>query len=52
MESYCIALQVNLDFEAYKSAYRSGLPVKGRRERLHEHMQQVKRITHPLAQAS
>ena len=36
------------DFEAYKSAYRSGLPAKGRRERLHEHMQQVKRSTHPL----
>jgi hypothetical protein len=40
------------DFEAYKSAFRSGLPVKGRRERLLEYMQQVRRITHPLVQAS
>lgn len=40
------------DFDAYKSAFRSGLPVQSRRERLHEHMQQIRRVTHPLEQVS
>src|SRR5579875_122873 len=40
------------DFEAYKIAYRSGLPEKGRRERLHAEMQRIKRMTKPMAQAS
>ena len=40
------------DFEAYKAAYRSGLPLPGRQEQLHRQMRNIKASTFPQTKAS